>query len=212
MISDLVIKYCNGNGAEIGGGGNRYIPHAIQIDKFVNSSPDSSPSADVQADACDIPLNDGVFDFVFSSHCLEHIPNPIKALLEWKRLLKKDGILFLMLPHYQKIFDMNRKRTTLLHCIEDYQNPLDPDYSHNEEIIEGWYGQGVNEYEAKEFEIAYGFSPLNFEERVKQGIIHYHVWTQNDIIELMQYIKMEIVFVTECCDERPNSFIVIGRK
>jgi len=39
-----------------------------------------------------------VFDALWSHHCLEHIPNPINALTEWRKLLVDDGRLFLTVP------------------------------------------------------------------------------------------------------------------
>ncbi len=43
---------------------------------------------------------DGSLDFVFSSHCLEHLERVGKrALRLWLRKLKPGGILFLYLPH-----------------------------------------------------------------------------------------------------------------
>jgi SAM-dependent methyltransferase len=44
-------------------------------------------------------LPEGEFDYVFSSHCLEHLVDPVKALEHWKTRLKKGGVLFLYLPH-----------------------------------------------------------------------------------------------------------------
>lgn len=41
---------------------------------------------------------DGSFDIVWSHHCLEHIPNPIAALIAWRRLLRKNGKLALTVP------------------------------------------------------------------------------------------------------------------
>lgn len=38
------------------------------------------------------------FDFVFSSHCLEHMHNPQEALLEWWQLVKPGGFLFFIVP------------------------------------------------------------------------------------------------------------------
>jgi SAM-dependent methyltransferase len=38
------------------------------------------------------------FDFVFSSHCLEHMHNPQAALLEWYQLVKPGGYLFFIVP------------------------------------------------------------------------------------------------------------------
>jgi SAM-dependent methyltransferase len=37
-------------------------------------------------------------DAVWSHHCLEHIPNPTGALLQWRRMLSDGGRLFLTVP------------------------------------------------------------------------------------------------------------------
>ena len=38
------------------------------------------------------------FDFVFSSHCLEHMNNPYSALKEWWKLVKVGGYLYVIIP------------------------------------------------------------------------------------------------------------------
>jgi len=38
------------------------------------------------------------FDFVYSSHCLEHMNNPRSALREWWQLVKPGGHLFFIVP------------------------------------------------------------------------------------------------------------------
>lgn len=38
------------------------------------------------------------FDFVFSSHCLEHMKNPRKAIQEWWKLVRPGGHLFFIVP------------------------------------------------------------------------------------------------------------------
>lgn len=48
-------------------------------------------------DAMDLPK--GPWDYIFSSHCLEHLENPIAALKHWIGELKEGGCLFLYLPH-----------------------------------------------------------------------------------------------------------------
>lgn len=40
------------------------------------------------------------FDFVYSSHCLEHLEEPEKALREWWRVLKPGGHLIVVVPEY----------------------------------------------------------------------------------------------------------------
>lgn len=38
------------------------------------------------------------FDYVFSSHCLEHMRDPIAALEDWWKLVKPGGALFVIVP------------------------------------------------------------------------------------------------------------------
>jgi SAM-dependent methyltransferase len=38
------------------------------------------------------------FDFVFSSHCLEHMKDPRKAIQEWWKLVRPGGHLFFIVP------------------------------------------------------------------------------------------------------------------
>ena len=47
-------------------------------------------------------LPDTRVDYVYSSHCLEHLPDWITALDYWTAKLKVGGILFLYLPHYNQ--------------------------------------------------------------------------------------------------------------
>ena len=48
------------------------------------------------------------YDFLLSSNCLEHVANAIKALTEWKRVIKTGGALVLVLPNKQSNFDHRR--------------------------------------------------------------------------------------------------------
>jgi tetratricopeptide (TPR) repeat protein len=43
-------------------------------------------------------LEDETYDFVYSSHCLEHTRDPLEALLNWWRVLKPGGHLLLAVP------------------------------------------------------------------------------------------------------------------
>ena len=63
------------------------------------------------AHAIDLNFNDGNdaynfkydnLDYVFSSHCLEHLPDWVAALDYWHTKLKDGGTLFLYLPHYHQ--------------------------------------------------------------------------------------------------------------
>jgi SAM-dependent methyltransferase len=52
----------------------------------------------VQADITALHFDDGLFDFVFCSHVMEHIPDDFQAMTELHRVLKPGGIAFLMVP------------------------------------------------------------------------------------------------------------------
>jgi len=77
------------------------------------------------------------YDFLVASHCLEHCANPIKTLLEWKRVVRKGGILLLILPDKRFMFDHRRQTATLRHLMEDHaQGVGEDDLTHLTEILE----------------------------------------------------------------------------
>ena len=81
-------KYCSGKGLDIGA---NYWP-------FPGSTPiDTERGPGLKNRIGDIPS--GSQDYVFSSHCLEHIEQWRDALSLWSSKLKIGGVLFLYLPH-----------------------------------------------------------------------------------------------------------------
>lgn len=82
-------KVCKGVGYDIGC--NRLdwkFDTAIPIDLTLGT------------DALNLPNNQ--VDYIFSSHCLEHLPNWVEALDHWSSRLKIGGVLFLYLPHFSQ--------------------------------------------------------------------------------------------------------------
>ena len=58
------------------------------------------------AEATDLSvIGSETYDFVLSCHSLEHIANPIKAILEWKRVTRNGGYILFVLPHKDRTFD-----------------------------------------------------------------------------------------------------------
>lgn len=83
--------FCDGVGYDIGC--NRLdwaFPGAMAIDLLF----------DDEWEAYNLP--DTKVDYVYSSHCLEHLPDWVKALDYWTSKLKDGGTLFLYLPHYKQ--------------------------------------------------------------------------------------------------------------
>lgn len=81
-------------------------------------------------------IESGTYDFVLSSNCLEHIANPLKALKEWKRVLKASSFILLVLPVKESNFDHKRPVTSFDHLLEDLINQTtEKDLTHLDEIL-----------------------------------------------------------------------------
>jgi len=84
---------------------------------------------DIVAEGDVLPLADESMDFIVNSHVLEHFDNPVGAILEWVRVIKPGGVIFMIIPHKERTFDATRDRTTLQHLVDDYFGVHE---SHNE--------------------------------------------------------------------------------
>jgi SAM-dependent methyltransferase len=152
----------------------------------------------------EIPYKDETFSFVLSEHVLEHIANPIKMLKEWIRVLKKNGHVFLFLPHKERTFDRFRKITTLEHLISDYENDISFD---DQGHLKEWWQDIVEK----------GLMPDHYKHIGKQdvtgtGSIHHHVWTEKEIAELLEYVELKVVLIDPKVHDRRDTFVVVGRK
>jgi predicted SAM-dependent methyltransferase len=59
-------------------------------------------------------IADSSVDFVIHSHVWEHLPNPLKALEEWVRVVRNNGLLFIMVPNRTALSsDVGREVTTI---------------------------------------------------------------------------------------------------
>lgn len=90
-------NYCFGEGLDIGYGGDLLSDNCMGWD-FENGDAQYLKG-----------LDDSQFDFVYSSHTLEHMQEPDVALKNWWRVLKPGGFLILYLPHR----DLYEKKNTL---------------------------------------------------------------------------------------------------
>jgi len=93
--SQFAIPYakhvCKGMGYDVGCMKKEWaFPGAIPIDL----------SFDDPWDALHLPAKN--VDYIFSSHCLEHISNWVSVLDYWSSCLKVGGVLFLYLPDYSQ--------------------------------------------------------------------------------------------------------------
>lgn len=101
VLWDL-IPFTRGLGVDLGCGGSKAYNHFIGVDNLTDTKLFGTPmQPDVVVKTCEkLDLfASGSFDFVFSSHLLEHISDYKAALREWWRLIRPEGHLVLYLPH-----------------------------------------------------------------------------------------------------------------
>lgn len=144
------------------------------------------------------------YDFVLSSHNLEHIANPIKALLNWKRALKPYGFLLVVLPDKHRTFDYGRPLTTLEHMRDDYaRNMGEDDMTHVEEFVTLW--------DYKKFPIANSIADHRerYRSNYRQRLLHHHVFDLKSATDLFKDAGWQILATERL---RPHHLILFLQK
>lgn len=63
----------------------------------------------IKSDLRKIPYPDNYFDIVFSGGVLEHFRNPLKVILEQKRVLKVGGLLVVAVPYTYTLYTIKKQ-------------------------------------------------------------------------------------------------------
>ncbi len=92
-IEAIAKEFCRGYGIDVGCGAWP-LPGAVGFDIKALAHDQSKWS-----DAAELKVADVSQDYIFSSHCLEHVENYVKVLEHWKSKIKPGGVLYLYLPH-----------------------------------------------------------------------------------------------------------------
>jgi len=149
-------------------------------------------------------LPPNAYDFVLSSHMLEHSANPILALSEWSRVLKDDGILVLLLPDRKHTFDHRRPVTTMEHLIADFNAGMaEDDLTHLPEILA--LHDLKRDPEAGDIEAFKERSMRNFENRC----LHHHVFDAQLAVDLVEHIGLKVQSVEEIT---PYHIVLLAKK
>lgn len=135
-IAPIAKQFCKGMGLDVGCGAWP-LPGAVPIEL-----------KDGSGDAMALPW--GPWDFIFSSHCAEHLVNPIAAFEHWRDSLVPGGVLFLYLPSPEM----------------EYWNPVNCKKHlhawHPAEMAKILTTLGFQDVLHSERDLAYGFSVVGF--------------------------------------------------
>ena len=127
------------------------------------------------------------YDFVISSHCIEHLASPLRGLAEWIRVLKPGGILVLIFPHKDGTFDHRRPVTSLNHLIEDFAADTgEDDMTHLAEVLE-----------LHDFERSPGVGDIEeFRQRSMRNLenrcLHHHVFDTRLAVDVVNHMGLQI--------------------
>lgn len=119
-IFPIATKVCRGKGLDVGCGREDWaLPGSFPID----------PKITIKWDAYNLPScptrTFGRWDYIFSSHCLEHLPDYVKALRYWTDKITTGGTLFLYLPHYNcKHWRPHIKMSSAVHLHQFYPEQM----------------------------------------------------------------------------------------
>ncbi len=111
-----ILRYAVGNGVELGPGPKPQVLPSDSVkveyveespmEKWVESYDQNGKYGAKSADfsnytigtAWDLPQYDNSLDFIFSSHVIEHLANPIGHFVRWKQKLKLNGAILAVVP------------------------------------------------------------------------------------------------------------------
>lgn len=164
-----------------------------------------APGKQFIAEAADLrAIRSERYDFILSSHTLEHSANPLRALSEWARVLKAGAGLVLVVPHRDGTFDHRRPVTPLSHLIDDLEAGTDEtDLTHLPEILE------LHDLSMDPGHTDVGTFRARAERNVELRSLHHHVFDTRLAVDAVRRAGFEVMVVEPL---RPYHIVVVARK
>jgi SAM-dependent methyltransferase len=188
-------RYFHGRGIEIGALWRRFpLPRWVRVwylDRLNRAElEDHYPELrgkllrpDLLADASELPVPSGSLDFLIASHVLEHLPFPLKALRAWYDALAPGGVLLLKIPDKRYTFDVRRERTPLRRLITESDEPQAFDRRiHYADWVANVGNQSAH---------SAGFDDAVADLMRRGYSIHFHVWIDADVREIIDFTRRE---------------------
>lgn len=178
---------------------------AVRAGQAFDYHPRKEPGTQFICDASDLkPVQDASYECILSSHCLEHVANPLRALAEWRRVLRPEGLLLLVLPHKDVTFDWRRPVTLLAHMIEDHSKNIgEDDLTHLSEIL--CVHDLKKDADAGSTEQFQARCMDNFRNRA----MHHHVFDTPTAISIVDQARFQVLRVENL---EPYHIVILARR
>lgn len=144
------------------------------------------------------------YDFLFASHVLEHVVNPLLALEQMTSLLKPEGLIILILPWKNETFDHRRPDTKFETLLEFYH------IRRNESYVDDLVQEIVKDYDLTRDPPAGNvdqFIERSLRHSENKGL-HVHVFNFELIVQCLEMFHYEIIDVQLVA---PYNQIVVGK-
>ncbi len=227
-VSDtLSYKYIVGTGIEIGAlhapmSYARDKAHVLYVDRLSRQElylqyPEFRKydivDADIVDDGADLStISDNSYNFCISNHVLEHLEDPLKALINWLRVIKPGGVLYLSVPLPKNSHDKNRQPTSISHIMSDFDLLLT-----NHKVFEKRRYDHFSEF-VQSTTNGVDANPHALQNKINKLIainysIHFHVFDEATLLQMIDFVsKMMNIKVVEFVKNEPEEFIFIIEK
>jgi SAM-dependent methyltransferase len=143
------------------------------------------------------------YDFIISSHMIEHTANPLGALAAWKRVLRPGGTLVLLVPDKERTFDNKRATTTMEHLLaDDRANTREDDRTHIEEMLRDHNMRRTPDWTRERLQAL-------VEDNLQFRGLHHHVFDLPLVRSMLEHTGLEIVITRRSL---PNHLVGVARK
>lgn len=137
---------------------------------------------------------DGSQDFVIANHLIEHLEDPIRALEEFQRVLRRRGLLYMCVPDSRVTFDRTRPLTPVEHLVAEHRGGPEAVAANRRAHYADWVAN-VSDVGHME-EVAKPMPPERQEAQIRELMemdysIHFHCWTGETFLAFMDAMRSQ---------------------